>query len=119
MSGSIIITRANSKEEAKQMALDMLIKNKHIEPQITRVSEVVDYNKVNTIEDMMDVVSVDGFRIMKISNPPNEVVSAALTQKKLVKNEKKFNDVVKRFFSDNTLLMNKWTRYGEKIRNNT
>jgi hypothetical protein len=61
-------------------------------------------------------VSKNGSLIKGFHNPSKELLNAALTEPKFVKSEKDYNKFVKQQFKDNTVLMNKWLRYGDNMR---
>lgn len=61
-------------------------------------------------------VSKNGELIKRLPNPSTELLNAALTEPKFIKNEKSYTKFVKMYFKDNALLMNKWLRYANNIR---
>ncbi len=64
-------------------------------------------------------VSQDGAAIISIDNPSNPVIKTALTNQSFVEKEVWYNSTIEKLFANNTLLMKKWLRYGENMRNDT
>jgi hypothetical protein len=48
---------------------------------------------------------------------PKEVINTALTEPTFVHNKRDYDNLVKDMFADNGILMNKWIRYGNNMRN--
>jgi hypothetical protein len=48
---------------------------------------------------------------------PKEVINTALTEPSFVTNGRDYDSLVKDMFADNSILMNKWLRYGKNMRN--
>lgn len=49
--------------------------------------------------------------------PSKAVVNAALTEPTFVHDKRSYDALVKDMFADNSILMNKWLRYGDNMRN--
>jgi hypothetical protein len=64
----------------------------------------------------LTAVSYSGYAIMYIENPPPNLIKIALTQTNLINSPPKYEEVVNKLFRNNTLLMKKWLRYGEAMR---
>ncbi len=64
----------------------------------------------------MAAVSRAGSAIAYIPNPSNNVLMTAFKNPSFVKS-KFYDKMVKQYFKDNTMLMKKWLRYGETMRN--
>jgi hypothetical protein len=62
------------------------------------------------------VVTKNPFAILSIKNPTSEAVSSVLTNERFINSIDVYNKFVKQFFKNNTVLMNKWLRYAENIR---
>lgn len=68
-------------------------------------------------ELQMRLVSWNGKCIEYLHNPTNEVVKVALTSEPFIKYwHSAYENFVKRHFKDNTVLMNKWLRYRDNMR---
>jgi hypothetical protein len=66
----------------------------------------------------MEVVRAMSRAIEFIDNPTEEAIKTAFTDEKFIKDSPTSYEVqVKRVFKGNTLLMKKWLRYGEAMRN--
>jgi hypothetical protein len=63
-------------------------------------------------------VSRIGGAIMFISDPSPEVLITALKNHQFIDNQDDYESFVRKYFKDNQLLMKKWLRYGETMRNN-
>jgi hypothetical protein len=53
---------------------------------------------------------------MYIENPPPHLIKIALTQTNLINWPARYEEMVNKLFRNNTLLMKKWLRYGETMR---
>jgi hypothetical protein len=58
-----------------------------------------------------------GHLIIHIENPSPSVIRAALQEPHFVQWTDSYNRAVKNLFKDNAILMKKWIRYGENMRN--
>lgn len=67
---------------------------------------------------MMAAVKTYGgtLRNFWMEKPSKEIVNAALTEPSFVSNARDYNNLVKDMFADNGILMNKWIRYGQNMR---
>lgn len=54
--------------------------------------------------------------IRNVPHPTKEQVTTALTDSEFIQEEDLYTDFVKKHFKDNTVLLNKWVRYGENMR---
>jgi hypothetical protein len=54
--------------------------------------------------------------IINIKNPSKTLLNIALIDQKFINNVTKYNTFVKNCFKNNTVLMNKWLRYAENMR---
>jgi hypothetical protein len=62
-------------------------------------------------------VSKVGSAIRYIENPSNKVILIALKQPNFIRRRDDYAMIVKDLFKDNTILINKWLRYAEMVRN--
>ncbi len=58
-----------------------------------------------------------GWAVRYIKNPSYQVIKTALSEHNLLGNEIEYERVVKEIFASNHLLIKKWIRYGQTIRN--
>lgn len=54
--------------------------------------------------------------ITSINNPDKLIVSKSLTDPEFIQFKVTYDDFVKEYFKDNSVLMNKWLRYADNIR---
>ncbi|MCK9369638.1 hypothetical protein M0R04_07000 [Candidatus Dojkabacteria bacterium] len=62
-------------------------------------------------------VTQRGFAVVFIKNPTQLVISTALKEPVFIGMQHRYERFIKEYFADNTLLMKKWLRYGEAMRN--
>jgi hypothetical protein len=65
----------------------------------------------------LSAVRDNGVNVMEIKHPLPSVIKSTLTNPEFVLNGEDYRRVVKRLFADNNILMKKWLRYGETMRN--
>jgi hypothetical protein len=70
-----------------------------------------------SVEVQIAAVKQNGCAIKYIPNPVPLVVMTALKSKRLIQLKPRYESFVKETFKDNTILMKKWLRYGETMRN--
>jgi hypothetical protein len=78
---------------------------------------VIDNRNVPSEAVQMLAVKQDVYTIHVIRNPAPAVIKAALTNSALVHQVLEYEYLVNKLFADNALLMKKWIRYGETMRN--
>jgi hypothetical protein len=54
--------------------------------------------------------------IRYVPHPTKEQITTALTDPEFIEETDLYTDFVKKIFKDNTVLLNKWMRYGENVR---
>jgi hypothetical protein len=97
----------------------LFIENPSITIQLAAIKQkptLIKYLKNPAAEVQMLAVSKDGFTIKGIKDPSLEVIRAALQNPKTIRKQPQYDKLVKHIFKDNTMLMNKWLRYGETMR---
>jgi hypothetical protein len=83
---------------------------------VTREGPAIMYIE-NPFESVqLAAVKQNGYTINYIKNPTQKVLLTALKNLNFIKLQKAYETFVKEYFADNTLLMKKWLRYGEAIR---
>jgi hypothetical protein len=77
--------------------------------------------KLDTVDNLLAFVSNPNYQgtedqILRDLDDPNER-KQVLTDELLIKNQSKmYSNIVKHYFKDNSVLMNKWLRYADNIR---
>ncbi len=61
-------------------------------------------------------ININGWSVKYIDNPTKPVLLKALKSQDFIDDDKSYNDFIKKYFANNTLLMKKWLRYGEAMR---
>jgi hypothetical protein len=61
-------------------------------------------------------ISQQGYLIKYINNPTQTVLLTVLKDLRFINNQGIYEKAVRRLFANNTLLMKKWLRYGEAMR---
>lgn len=84
---------------------------------VTQNGDAVRYIKNPSEAVQAAAVNQDAFSIGFIRNPITAVIRKALMDPLLINNQQVYDREVKRLFANNTLLMKKWLRYGENMRN--
>ncbi len=129
-SGYMIRRIANPSEAVKLAAVS---ENGHVIDDIDNPSEAIQLAAVNSASDALiwitkkgivpsdavqsAAVSRMGSLIRYIKHPSSQVVKVALTDQRFIGFKESYEREVKRIFSNNALLMKKWLRYGETMRN--
>ncbi|MCK9369786.1 hypothetical protein M0R04_07770 [Candidatus Dojkabacteria bacterium] len=62
------------------------------------------------------IADLQGWAIQFIHNPTTKVLLTALKDLKFIKDEEEYETFIKQYFANNTLLMKKWLRYGQAMR---
>jgi hypothetical protein len=62
-------------------------------------------------------VNQNVWAFLNINRPSPQVIKTALTNQRFIKDSNAYEQQVKKLFANNALLMNKWLRYGETMRN--
>jgi hypothetical protein len=61
-------------------------------------------------------ITIDTWVVKWIDNPTAKVLLIALKDLKFIKGKEEYDNFVKKQFANNTILMKKWLRYGEAMR---
>jgi hypothetical protein len=78
---------------------------------------------IRSIKNPSEAVQLEAIRegngrvVQFLENPTASAIKAALTQQGLIDDSMDYTRIVKKLFANNTILMNKWLRYGEAMRN--
>jgi hypothetical protein len=84
---------------------------------------MLEYQDESDIPFITDPVKVaacksEGVNILHINNPTPDMVKAALTEPMFIDQEPElYEQFVKKHFKSNSIMMNKWLRYAENVRN--
>jgi hypothetical protein len=80
-----------------------------------RVDRILNINNPSEAVQL-EVVNQHGYNINCIRNPTQKVVLAALKNLDFIELQENYEAFVKKYFANNTILMKKWLRYGEAMR---
>lgn len=74
--------------------------------------------KINNPSPKVQLIAVtkNPIAILSITNPTPEAASVVLTNEDFINNSRHYEYFVRKYFKDNTVLMNKWLRYAENIK---
>jgi hypothetical protein len=98
------------------------IKNKH-PSELVQLAAVKNYGfAIQWILNPSEAVQLAAVRqnpwsIRKIKSPSQSTIKSVLTNPNVFSVPNEYETLVKRFFKDNTMLMKKWLRYAEAMRN--
>jgi hypothetical protein len=62
-------------------------------------------------------VNQDMYAFVYVNNPSDEMIKLALTSRYFIDSPSLYEYITKKLFANNTILMKKWLRYGETMRN--
>ncbi|MCK9369659.1 hypothetical protein M0R04_07105 [Candidatus Dojkabacteria bacterium] len=76
----------------------------------------LEYIKNPTEHVMQKAAARCGYAVLFIKNPSQKVLLIALKEPGFIGMQTRYEIFVKKYFANNTLLMKKWLRYGEAVR---
>ncbi len=94
----------NTKYEKQQIAI------------VSRDGHIID--KIHNPSEAVQIAAVEAwpYGIIGIEHPTQTVLLVALKDERFIRTQLGYEDFIKTHFANNTLLMKKWLRYGEAMR---
>jgi hypothetical protein len=83
---------------------------------LSRATLSIKYIKNPTPRVQMEAVKRTCGMILHIANPCQEVIDYVLRNQDFIAFKKSWDDIIMKIFGQNTIMVNKWIRYGDRMR---